>query len=279
MRAPFQKTYKNERPIFIIGPGRSGTTLLQRIINTAPKTAVWGEHGALLGGIAQSYWHVFREGSEANRHLFHEDRLGMDARRAWCALKNPGRWQAWHNWFQETDLAIRYRGFITSLFKPGRAMQRWGFKEIRYGRTTTDVLEMLAALYPHSAFVLPIRDPVATIASQQVAFHKAQIDPQKRAAEWRRQIQNLYNFYENHPDMCRFIWHEDLITAPRYTIEALRDFLDLPLSPDMYTALPKLDSAGRRSSGKASLTGDELAAVQAETAPLTTQLRAFRYTG
>ncbi|KAA3622570.1 MAG: hypothetical protein DWQ08_12670, partial [Proteobacteria bacterium] len=44
-----------DRHIFILGRGRSGTTLLQRMLNQAAGVTLCGEHNGFLTGVAEAY--------------------------------------------------------------------------------------------------------------------------------------------------------------------------------------------------------------------------------
>jgi len=56
------KNKKNKKsPIFLLGTGRSGTTLLQRIINSAEDVIIWGEHGGFLSQVSEAYFFNIKE--------------------------------------------------------------------------------------------------------------------------------------------------------------------------------------------------------------------------
>ena len=50
------KRDREKSPIFLLGTHRSGTTLLQRIVNSSEDAMIWGEHGGFLGDIAEAYF-------------------------------------------------------------------------------------------------------------------------------------------------------------------------------------------------------------------------------
>ena len=45
-----------ETPIFVLGIWRSGTTLMQRILNSVDDVYIWGEQGFFLKHIAEAYF-------------------------------------------------------------------------------------------------------------------------------------------------------------------------------------------------------------------------------
>ena len=55
-------------PILLLGSGRCGSTLLQRVLNSSPEITVWGEHAGFLTSIAQSYF-TLPTGELANQNF------------------------------------------------------------------------------------------------------------------------------------------------------------------------------------------------------------------
>jgi hypothetical protein len=43
-------------PIFLLGTGRCGSTLLQKILNSVDNVMIYGEHGGFLRHIAEAYF-------------------------------------------------------------------------------------------------------------------------------------------------------------------------------------------------------------------------------
>ena len=161
-----KKTFwKNERkfPIFLLGTKRSGTTLLQRILNSAEDVMIWGEHGGFLNQIAEAYFLNFEDKTiirniPANNALF---RPHAKARQ----LKDAKLWTGWHNYYSQEDVKNMFASFISSFFVPafGKKDRYWGFKETRYGFADRTI-EMLAELYPNAKFIFIIRNPIDIVA-------------------------------------------------------------------------------------------------------------------
>ena len=42
-------------PVFLVGTGRSGTTLVQRLLNSYSDTLIWGEHAGFLQQYSEAY--------------------------------------------------------------------------------------------------------------------------------------------------------------------------------------------------------------------------------
>ena len=64
-------------PIFLLGSGRSGTTLLQKILNSADDVMIWGEHGGFLKPIARAYFD-HTEKPKVNQAIFRRNPVAKD---------------------------------------------------------------------------------------------------------------------------------------------------------------------------------------------------------
>ncbi|WND03172.1 sulfotransferase [Temperatibacter marinus] len=124
---------ESDRPIFIIGRHRSRSTFVQRILNSHPDTQISGEHAGILNHLAEMA-SAFRGDytKETPQH-----RKSEEFNMAFNPLSLL---------FDKEDLIATTRQFITQLFKPSAACQRWGFKEIRYHDQKS--LTFLLGLYP-----------------------------------------------------------------------------------------------------------------------------------
>ena len=152
-------------PIFVLGSGRSGTTLLQKLLNSTNEIIIWGEHGGFLKQIADSYF-LSTENPEIIEQIFHQNPRSKDPNLNFNELKLKKIGYCWMNWYGKKDVIENFSGFVESFFKPERlAKQHWGFKEIRYGMEDR-VIEMLAELFPTALFLFIVRDPIDVIASQ-----------------------------------------------------------------------------------------------------------------
>lgn len=138
-------------PVFLLcGGGRTGSTLVQRLISSSQEVLMWGEHGGgvvpclqqLIAGIQSWLSHQARH----DRSRF--EQLGCDA---WIPNLNP----------DVSHFLAATRGFLDrALAEPARSygFPRWGFKEIWYGR---EIVRFLQKVYPDASFVFLIRSPVA----------------------------------------------------------------------------------------------------------------------
>ncbi len=158
-------------PVFILSTGRTGSTLVQRILNSYPDVTIWGEHKGFLSSVAEAYFSLL-ENPDSSKFLYANRCDGASFTRVQLAeAKAPQNWQAWMNWFSPADVTRLFRNFVLSFFKPSLIDEGnvWGFKEIRYGANDR-VVEFLAQTFPEAVFVFLVRSGFDTVSSQIMAW-------------------------------------------------------------------------------------------------------------
>jgi hypothetical protein len=135
--------------LFVITYGRSGSTLLQGLLNAIPGYRIYGENGGFLTRLHEAHEAL----ADANRHL-------ADPEKDTC--HNP--------WFGSSRydrgaLTASFRDFADRiLFDPAGApdVRVFGFKEIRYSdlgaEKLSKFLDFLLEIYPKSAIVFNSRN-------------------------------------------------------------------------------------------------------------------------
>lgn len=220
-------------PIFLLGSGRSGTTLLQKILNSADDVMIWGEHGGFLKQIARAYFHHV-ENPNAVSKILRQNPVAKDPNLEFHQLKLKDILYCWMNWYGRREVAANFVGLIESFFHPpGMEKRHWGFKEIRYGGEDR-VLEMLAELFPTARFVFIVRNPVDVIASQAAlgwGSKTFQGSGWKRLAEaWADQNRALLEFQRTNEGRTRFVRFESLTSTDPGPVEELFDWLGFETS-------------------------------------------------
>lgn len=169
-----QKSNSDAYPIFILGSGRSGTTLIQRLLNSYDDTMIWGEHHGFLSDLSRSY---FLLKDSASMEEFSYSLLpDLPVKDIAEYYKKPEVWQAWINWFNKNDVKENYKMMVESFFTNQKVgdYQHWGFKEIRYDGEDNPVIPFLRELYPDSKFVIITRNGLNVIESQVTTFHRGE---------------------------------------------------------------------------------------------------------
>lgn len=218
-----------DKPVVVLSTGRSGSTLLQKLLNTHPELTIWGEHEGILNGLINVSSLV--EGSA----WIPED----NARGEWLLSDprplNVERWTAWDGPFSKADYRASVKAFIERLFASridGR--KRWGFKEIRYRQMA--FVDFFVSLYPCSNFVFLLRNPVDACVSFSVSeVMTNNLSPNQFGGAIERiadnQIKPFISLFtqatSSYPGQARILLYEKLVGDPQETMEDLRLFLDL----------------------------------------------------
>jgi hypothetical protein len=142
--------------IFILTYGRSGSTLLQGILNSIDGVLIRGENSAAL------------------RLLF----LSWRELNAARAKFSPGSDQVTSPWYGIGDVDCDGYGhdlvasFIRNVLKPSATTKIAGFKEIRYSAPELDgEIEFMRTFFSRPAFIINTRDMEATLRSTAAAKH------------------------------------------------------------------------------------------------------------
>ena len=215
-------------PIFLLGTGRCGSTLLQKILNSVDNVAIYGEHGGFLKQIAAAYFLNF-EDEMIEKYIMSQNAAGRDPLSVFEILKNPQLWSAWTNWYNRHTVKDNFRDFIESFFNPVSLKQKvhWGFKEIRYGLDDR-VPEMLADLYPDGRFVFIVRHPVDVIASKISA--RASDGIETDAHTWVAQNTSFLHFCKENSEKSKIVHYEKLISSNSKELSQLFHWLGFSLS-------------------------------------------------
>ena len=152
-------------PTFVLGAGwRTGSTLMQRMLNQTGELLVWGEpysEGAIAQRLVESL--AFLD-PEAGR--FHGQVLPDDGQ-----VPGPSVWTA-NMTPPLPHLVAAQRAMLDRLWglpAHQHGCPRWGVKEVVWGR---DVVDLLTVLYPAGRFVLIVRDPVSQWRSYRPVTHR-----------------------------------------------------------------------------------------------------------
>jgi hypothetical protein len=221
-----------DNPVIILTTGRSGSTLLQKLLNTNPELVIWGEHAGILNPMMNAYYLV-----ENNDWI--KDDL---AKGAWMLQPtrpiDPDRWTAWDGPFSKAEFYRSLKKFTDSLFCENVPSQmRWGFKEIRY--FDERFIDFMLTLYPGAKFIVLMRNPVSScvsFATSMLLKESAQTDSYLSKAESvaKNQVKRAFAFFkwilaQDRDDVCA-IKFEELVDDPFKTLERIQSFLELERS-------------------------------------------------
>lgn len=227
-------------PIIILGTGRCGSTLLQRILNTAEDITIWGEHAGFMKGLAQSYY-VLTESEHIHKNYY--SRKNLDYSIIIGSLKDYNQSINWVNSFDKQTTLKNYRNLIIKQLNNGLDTNKntWGFKEILYTKNDR-VVDMLLELFPSCKMIFSLRNPFYVIKSMLLSWSdpkllKKQLQNQDftklsksvivYATRWNNVVSSFQYWIMEKKISCYIEKYEPLIAEPEKSIKNIFDFLDL----------------------------------------------------
>lgn len=226
-------TPMKQAPVFVISTGRSGSTLLQRVLNCHPDLVIWGEYHGFIGGFAEPF-HLMGLGGDDQFPV--ADSRNDEPKLLVPAFADPDAGLNWCNPSSRDEYNDQARQMITSYFASRLAPgQRWGFKEVRYNEPL--VLAMLLELFPLGRFVFLRRNPLEVVRSKVLAWNGPELKQLtldqrlkhigKMLEEVRRHFELYDAFSAKNPQACCQVRYEDLVESPADTIRQMLAQLQL----------------------------------------------------
>ena len=202
-------------PFFVVGCGRSGTTLLRTMLNRHPKLAVPLETYCIVDYLMLS--------------------RTVSADKIWPLFPKEHEITEWG--VRPPEKAATYAGPIKdrisrfhrdALLSDAGGDARWGQKTPRFVR----YMELLSASWPGAQFIHVVRDPRA-VANSLIRSEVHRSNPLFAAYRWRRDVGDGLAFEETHPGKVLRVKYEELIRAPEQTLRDVVAFLGIDYDPAM----------------------------------------------
>lgn len=214
-----------DRMFFLVGRGRSGTTLLKSILDAHPSLSVAPE-----GLFVMNLWRSYRRGAwtperirRFAKHLYLERRMRRwsidrdELEERWLGMGDPT--------FARLCAEVYELHADRTAKAPGRLL---GDKNPHYGLFVRE----LRAVFPHARFVHVVRDYRDNVASYlNVPFDVK--SPAALAYRWNRYNAAVLDAAAETPGKFHRLRFEDLVHAPGPTLEALCNFLNVEMHPAM----------------------------------------------
>lgn len=208
-------------PVFLLaGGGRTGSTLIQRLMISSGEVMIWGEHGGIILPQLRRLLYQTRAWFEKANSRTHLADFSKGGHAAWIPNINPG----------EPYMLAGCRAFLEqSLGAAARDLgyPRWGFKEIRYG---ADEVRLLQALFPRAGFVFLVRNPASCLRSMKstqwyaVDYNR---DPVRFLADWAWISGSLASISPDCRQSC-LVRYEDAMSNPAATAAAIAKTMGVP---------------------------------------------------
>ena len=233
-----------DKPIFLFCQPRSGSTLVQRVLNSLDNVIIYGEHLGVLKGIASSY----RSFSGPDATLFCSDNpdRGAVAKTALEQLRTSEKFPATCCGFSIDHVREAHRDYVRNLVHciPDVKGYRWGFKEIRYCEKEGDsVFEMLYELFPEATFVFNVRNPADYVASNE-GMGSWPGPRENKLKVWRTQVACFARYSRFFPQNTIMLRYEDFVNPESGAARCLIERLGYEYTEKQHNIIFKMGKVG-----------------------------------
>jgi len=212
----------DDKIILICATGRSGSTTMQRLINTIPNSNICGENYGAINSLLEFYRRLktttFDYVPGHLRPASFDDIVSKNVK------------PAWYNSYNLDQMIQMIKITIINMFKNSESTNIWGFKEIRYDSGNINYIKDFKELFPQTKVIIQIRTDLQAQSNSgwfkddKTAFDylhkntKELIEFGMKNKEWcyltcfermfdRNNLKNIFSFIE-----CREKYDENKIT-------------------------------------------------------------------
>ena len=205
--------------VFVVTYGRSGSTLLQGLLNAIPGYRIYGENAGFLFKLQDAYYALL----DANKHLQNPNN------------DNPSQPWFGSSRFDEASVTVSFRQFANKmLFQPqtNHQFKVFGFKEIRFNEINPErierYIEFISRLFPRYAII----------------FNTRNVEDVLKSGWWRRnywpglpkQFADFHEFAERFAEQnaehAIHIRYDAFVSPDRLEVSRLLEFLGEQLSEE-----------------------------------------------
>jgi hypothetical protein len=185
----------NDKIVLICATGRSGSTTLQRIINTIPNSNICGENYGAINSLLDFYMklHITSSKHVPGRYnpALYEDIIKQNIK------------PAWYNSYNIQEIEQKIRETIIAMFKKDLNTNLWGFKEIRYDNTHIKYIKYFKMLFPKTKVIIQIRENVSN--QSKSGWFKGDKHAETHLTKTNKE---LAQFYTQNKEWCYFTTFE-----------------------------------------------------------------------
>jgi hypothetical protein len=201
---------RSDKFAFIVTHGRSGSTILQVLLNQALGGCVRGENRSILSGMRDSY-------EAALYAKFAVGRYANDPRSPWWGIGDVS----------SEELAASFRRtMLDCVIRPPSDCTFCGFKEIRYMPPfVPDLnthLDFMSTVFPNALFIFNTREVETTVKS---GWWPEQEGAAEALATMHQSIEEAHHSRQWNSILVRY---EELVLAPTRVVNKIAHCLDLP---------------------------------------------------
>ncbi len=225
-----EEVFEDRSPVFVLGAGRSGTTLLARMLDAHPDVAIADEI---------IYFDIISMAKEIVPRL---DSLS-DIDRFFSLLPSMDHVRYWSN-VDGVLARVRERLVAEAPTSYSRFylyfMEAWAERSgaRRFGEKTpwnVRHLEELLTMFPRCRILHIVRDPRAVVASRR-AMPRSSRDVVTNAVKWLLDVESARGFLRENPwsrEHVLEVRYEDLVQDPEGVLRSICDFIGEPFDTGM----------------------------------------------
>ena len=191
----------DDKIVLICATGRSGSTTLQRIINTIPNSNICGENFGAINSLLEFYRRIKTTTSDYvpghMRPASYDDIISKNVK------------PAWYNSYNYPYIVNLIKITIINMFKNNENTNIWGFKEIRYDSGNINYIKDFKELFPQTKVIIQFRENIK--AQSQSGWHK---DDKNAIPFLKKTTQELIDFALKNKDWCFLTSFERMFDKP-----------------------------------------------------------------
>jgi hypothetical protein len=180
-----------DKIILICATGRSGSTTMQRILNTIPNSNICGENYGAINSLLEFYRRIKTTTVEYVPGHFnpasYEDIISKNVK------------PSWYNSYNYQQVIQMLRIMITNIFKKLPTTNVWGFKEIRYNGGDSKYINEFKELFPQTKIIIQIRENINE--QSKSGWHT---NDKNALVYLYKQNKELFDFYNKNKQYCYF---------------------------------------------------------------------------
>lgn len=199
-----------DKIVLICATGRSGSTTLQRLLNTIPNSNFCGENFGALNSLLEFYKKIKYSTTTQIHGRFNP--ISYDK-----LIENKIK-PAWYNSYNYEKVVQMIRTLIINLFKDKESTNIWGFKEIRYDNGKINLIKEFKELFPQTKVIIQLRD----VKSQ---MNSGWFKNDKNAFKYLVKLNtDLHNFYLQNRSFCYFTTFKNMFDKKH--LQNIFNFID-----------------------------------------------------
>jgi hypothetical protein len=142
----------NDKIILICATGRSGSTTMQRLINTIPNSNICGENTGAINSLLEFYRRIKKSTTNNVPGGLHP--------LSYTTLINKNIKPSWYNSYKYSQMIQLIQITIINMLKNDILTNVWGFKEIRYDSGNINYIKDFKELFPQTKVIIHYRENV-----------------------------------------------------------------------------------------------------------------------